>query len=241
MMTFMNLKKFMATTAVMILPILILSLLFVQSAKANFVPYPKGPITDQPTITVYSPTQDFAYHDEVNLNFSIDRPDSWFPLTDEGWRINAGTIDKISYSLDENQTLLYTNHLKNIGDELPKTMVYCLDLDGLTAGNHTLTISVYSTVNYSPESPRCLGDCITKRMSTFQSASFTLEPKQTPISMPSPDLASSEPTSKALTSSAPEIPTWKATALVTLSATGIMVSAVALKRRKGGRKGEDGV
>ncbi|MCW4010322.1 MAG: hypothetical protein NWF05_06845 [Candidatus Bathyarchaeota archaeon] len=151
---------------------------FVEMAEANWVPFPGEPITDQPTITVYSPASDSTYNNEINLNFSVVRPDSWVHLTPEGWRINAGWIDKVTYALDENQTVLYTEHMKNIGDELPKSLDYSLVLGNLSVGTHVVTVTANFTVNYYIGG--YLGYLTTNRTSTSQSRSFTVAQMQTP-------------------------------------------------------------
>ncbi|MCW4011147.1 MAG: hypothetical protein NWF05_11100 [Candidatus Bathyarchaeota archaeon] len=178
----MHTKRLIVVFAVSLLLLLSAGLLF--EVTANWVPFPWEPITDRPTILIYSPTQDSVYPDEVILNFSVVTPDSYVSSTPEDGRINAGWIDKVTYTLDGNQTVMYTDQLENIGDELPKNLTFSLRLVNLELGTHVLTVAVDSTVNYYVGG--YLGYLVTNRTSTSRSIILTVEQIQTPTPHSSP-------------------------------------------------------
>jgi hypothetical protein len=174
------LKNNKALTALAFLSPLLLSILSLcVPVNANFVPYPVGTITETPTITLTSPNQNVTYTSKVTLTFSVITPGSWTPATWQGGTINAGTIDNITYCIDNKETILYTAHLTNLYDELPKTHQFTVILENLATGSHHLTVTVNGQTTYylDAQDPWSL---TTTPISVSQNTTFTVAQSMSP-------------------------------------------------------------
>ncbi len=117
----------------------------VEMAKANWVYMPQSPNTDPPTIIFLSPINNSTYVDNVNLNFTVTKPDSWIPSGDKPY----GSIRSIAYTIDGQEHILYTAHDQIPFDDLePNTNFNLTFKEILSDGPHSLKVNVEAATIY---------------------------------------------------------------------------------------------
>ncbi|MGD0645402.1 MAG: hypothetical protein ABSA75_10905 [Candidatus Bathyarchaeia archaeon] len=110
------------------------------------------PITTPPTIVVYSPVQNESYDSpNVLLNFSVIKPDAWFPVGEaNSTGAVFGNVTSVYYAVDGGERQNITVHDVNsllFNSFVPQTLSFSTTLN-LTAGAHNVQISVEADSYY---------------------------------------------------------------------------------------------
>jgi hypothetical protein len=93
----MNTKSLLPIVLILFLSVSIAA--FAQSvnlAKGNWMYVPETPIKDPPIVTMQSPISNSVYADDVTLNFTVTKPQSWGPNDSKP----LGGIRSIDYMLN---------------------------------------------------------------------------------------------------------------------------------------------
>jgi hypothetical protein len=131
-------------------------------AKANFVILPTKPITDQPTLVVQSPINNYSYSEtSVPLNLTVIKPASWGPGGNASIYYDCG-ISYIHYSLDGTSYSLFQAQLINPipQDLLPTISNFSESLKSLTNGAHSLQVTIYALSQWCPDNSGPYGTSI---------------------------------------------------------------------------------
>jgi hypothetical protein len=171
------------TLTVLVTAGLLLSMLILSLSSANAQVLPHSPSTDKPIITFY--TSQTNTTDDVTINFSITKPESWFWEIPGGkLLVNTGTVTKVTCTLDQSLILyndtpygyatgdlygFYVNRVRN----------YTVAVGSLSLGPHTVEVSVdaYTTYAVSASLPDDYYDVSTNATCTFTVAQIqTLPP-----------------------------------------------------------------
>ena len=133
---------------------------FVSLAEANFKPAPHPAITDRPRISLLQPEINgiIRENETVTVVFNVTMPQSWnWTATWDGRVVNmfVGTIKNVTCTLDKTQIVSNTT---KFGGEVfntnkNTTIQYAKCVGNLSAGKHTLTISVSAHTYYLAKYP----------------------------------------------------------------------------------------
>jgi hypothetical protein len=131
---------------------------------APLFPFPwNDPVTTPPTIVVYSPVQNQTYNTiEVWLNFTIMKPEAWFPsghLAEHGYN-NAvfGNVTSVYYIVDDGKRQNITVHDTDtlFTANSPRTLNFSTLLT-LTEGAHSLKVSLEADSYYAVQTDQGFG------------------------------------------------------------------------------------
>jgi hypothetical protein len=180
---------------------LVAGMLFVEVPDANpwlgepVPPSMRTPNKDSPSVTIQSPENTTYYQNEVLLDFTVTKPESWITTNVSCY------ITDITYQLDGHVIVLF-DWLDPTGNHtLPSPKQFSVAIENLTEGQHTLQINVsaysrywdspvftffyedypldvYNTVNYA----------IAKEPSPTPTISSSNSPTQQPTIVPNPTL-----------------------------------------------------
>jgi hypothetical protein len=106
-----------------------------------FIPYPAEPNEDPPTIALQSPHNETYAKNNVTLNFTVTKPDSW----------TFDMITSINYILDDYEPVVLFKSSSTYTDRLPKETTYSKELTGLDEGLHSLQVNVATNHFFSSE------------------------------------------------------------------------------------------
>jgi hypothetical protein len=142
----MKSKLAVILTVGLLLPALFVAgLQIVDVVKANWIYMPQTPITDSLTPTIQSPINNTFYSNDVNLNFTVTKPNSWIPTGGKPY----GGIHSITYMLDGQESKIYTAKNNPPYDELEASTNFCIPLnEALSNGTHNLKLTVVGITIY---------------------------------------------------------------------------------------------
>jgi hypothetical protein len=134
-----------ATLIVSLLISLVTGTLFVEVTKANPMPYPPTPSTDLPTLTIQTPenNSDTYANNNLELNFSVTKPDSWDSY---GGMLIMPAVGSYVVWVYLDGTLKY--YSLNLGSPGIFVTTYIAVFKNLTAQQHTITLSILATTYY---------------------------------------------------------------------------------------------
>jgi hypothetical protein len=156
----MNKTAFVSAIIVVFLLSGALETLIVSFALANpflFDEFPTEPVTTPPAIVVHSPIQNENYDsNEVWLNFTIIKPDTWFKFTNQAAQANYltfGNITSVYFILDNGE--LQNIPMKDItyfNDVFPNKTLEFSTRVSLMEGAHDLMVGLEADSYYYNES-----------------------------------------------------------------------------------------
>jgi hypothetical protein len=148
-------KKVLAVALffIMVLPTSVIDLVSANPTLAKEY-YPKFvlPNDEPPTLSVFSPTNGTVYNStEVELNFTIIKPDSWYRQDGE---ICIGEITEVEYYLDPTEKFGSGKHELSANDTVcdnpSKELGFSIVLKDLTEGFHVVKILAEAVTYYYP-------------------------------------------------------------------------------------------
>ncbi len=124
---------------------LVTGTLSVEIIKANPIPYPPAPSTDLPTLTIQTPenNSDNYANNNLELNFSVTKPDSWDSY---GGMLIMPAVGSYVVWVYLDGTLKY--HSLNLGSPGVFVTNYIAVFKNLTAQLHSIKLSILATTYY---------------------------------------------------------------------------------------------
>jgi hypothetical protein len=155
-------KKTVKTTILLLtfLTMAIVAVQFINLVNANpapLFPFPwNKPITTTPQIIITSPIQNQTYSTHVWLNFTLVKPETWFP--DEYWsnlgynEATFGNVTSVYYVLDDGkrQDILVHDIDTPFTSTATRTLNFSINLD-LTDGTHKIVINLEALSFYAKQ------------------------------------------------------------------------------------------